>query len=161
MTIKQITLLSTAILFPLAGLTCPEDCLVGQPNPAVVSLDFELIDQTSETTGTIMITGVVENLGTGSFDSSPGQQSVQLYMGQSLTSLTLLETEEFEDLVPGGQVTVVHTMEWNTSDEFPPLFQVILSYDPDIYIDGNEDNDDCANSDNALQRDGSDINALF
>ncbi len=148
-------------LIPLTGLTCPEDCLEGQPNLTVLRIDFELVEQTSESTGTVRITGVAENTGSGVFDSSAGQQSLQLYSGQSLNSLTLLETQEFVDVMPGEQIMVTHTMSWSTTDEFPPLFQAVLSYDPDIYIDGNDDNDDCATSDNAVQRDGSEINDLF
>lgn len=148
-------------LLPISGLTCPEECLEGQPNPAVISIDFNLVSQDSDSTGTVEIVGAVENLGSGTFDSSAGQQAVQIWAGQSLTSLSMLASQSFEDLAPGAQVTVSHEVQWNTSNEFPPIYRVILSYDPDIYIDGNDNNDDCATSDNALQRDGSEINNLF
>ncbi|MCB9853447.1 MAG: hypothetical protein H6819_10160 [Phycisphaerales bacterium] len=149
------------LLLPISGLTCPEDCLEGQPNPAVISIDFNLVSRDTDSTGTVEIVGTVENLGSGTFDSAAGQQAVQIWAGPSLTSLNMLASQPFEDLAPGAQVSVSYELEWNTSNEFPPIYRVILSYDPDIYIDGNDDNDDCATSDNALQRDGSEINDLF
>ncbi len=140
----------------LSGTTCPEDCQPGQPNPAVDRIDFTLVSTTSSTAGTVRIEGVVENKGDTTFDSSAGQQSVQLYQGT-----TLLAQQEFEDLAAGATVTVAHELSWSTSTEFPPTFRVIIAYDPDIFIDGNDNNDDCANSDNALERSGSEINDLF
>lgn len=149
------------LVIPIFGLTCPQDCLEGQPNPAVTAIDFTLVSQESDSSGTVRITGTAENLGSGTFNSSAGQQSLQIWAGPSLTSLTLLASQDFEDLAPGEQVMVTFDVDWNTSMEFPPIYRVILSYDPDIYIDGNDQNDDCATSDNALQRDGSEINDLF
>ncbi|MFQ5430819.1 MAG: hypothetical protein ACE5E1_10970 [Phycisphaerae bacterium] len=140
----------------MSGLTCPSNCEEGDANPAVDRIDFSLLSTSSPTTGTVRIEGVVENKGSGTFDSSPGQQSVQLYQGT-----TLLAQQDFEDLAPGATVTVSHDMAWNTATEFPPTFRVIIAYDPDIFIDGNDNNDDCANSDNLLERSGGDINALF
>ena len=141
-----------------SGATCPEDCETTQPNPAVDRIDFTLLSTTSATTGTVRIEGVVENKGGGAFDSSAGQQSVQLYRGSETQPLA---QQDFEDLAAGATVTVTHDLEWNTSTEFPPVFRVIIAYDPDIFIDGNDNNDDCATVDNILQRDGSDINDLF
>ncbi len=139
-----------------SGLTCPSDCEEGQPNPAVDEIEFTLVSQTSDTQGIVEIEGVVENKGTGTFDSTPGQQSVQLYQDSML-----LAEEEFEDLAPGARVEVSHEMMWTTGSEFPPTFRVVIAYDPDIYMDGNPLNDDCANVDNALQRSGAEIDALF
>lgn len=140
----------------LSGGTCPENCQPGQPNPAVDRIDFTLVSTSTSTTGTVRIEGVVENKGDTTFDSGAGQQSVQLYQGT-----TLLAQQDFEDLAAGATVTVAHDLSWNTSTEFPPTFRVIIVYDPDIFIDGNDNNDDCATSDNALERSGSEINDLF
>lgn len=137
----------------LSGLTCPSNCEPTDPNPAVDRIDFEVVTTDPDT---VRITGVVENKGGGLFDSSAGQQSVQLYEGT-----TLLATQEFEDLAAGATVSVTHEMSWNTNNEFPPTFRVLIAYDPDISIDGNDNNDDCATSDNVLERDGSEINDLF
>ncbi len=156
MKVKLVALTLTASLIPTTGLTCPADCEEGQPNPAADRIDYELLEMTSSTTGTVLITGVVENKGSGDFDSNPGQQSVLLYEGT-----TLLAQTDFEDLAPGETVSVSAEVDWSTSNEFPPTYRVVISYDPDIFIDGNEANDDCATSDNALSRDGAEINDLF
>ncbi len=136
-----------------SGLTCPDNCETTDPNPAVDRIDFEVLESFPPM---IRITGVVENKGGGTFDSSAGQQSVQLYQ-----DTTLLETQEFEDLAAGATVSVTHVISWNTSNEFPPTFRVIIVYDPDISIDGNDNNDDCATSDNVMEKTGSEINDLF
>ena len=140
----------------MSGLTCPDDCASTDPNLAVDRIDATLVSQQSPTMGTVRIEGVVENKGGSTFDSGPDQQSVQLYDGS-----TLLAQEDFEDLAVGATVTVTYTVEWNTSSEFPPTYTVLVALDPDIFIDGNPNNDDCPTSDNVLQRSGSDINDLF
>lgn len=145
-----------AMTVSMTGLTCPEDCMPGQPNPAAVRIDFSLIEQTSDTTGRVQIVGVIENLGSGMFDSSPGQQSVHLLEGT-----TEVASEDFEVMATGDFIMVSYERDWNTSNEFPPVYRVAITYDPDIFIDGNPANDDCATSDNALERDGAEINSLF
>ena len=144
----------------LPGLTCPADCGETEPNPAVDRIDFTLVSG-GGTMGDVQIDGVVENKGGGTFDSSAGQQSVQLLEGSGI-NFTVVATQEFEDLAPGETVTVTFTkIGWSTVNEFPPNYRVIIVYDPDILMDGNDNNDDCATSDNTLEKDGGEINALF
>jgi hypothetical protein len=136
-----------------SGLTCPDNCETTDPNPAVDRIDITVL---TTDPATIRVVGVVENKGGGTFDSSTGQQSVQLWEGT-----TLLATQEFEDLAAGATVSVTHDMSWSTSTEFPPTLRVLIAYDPDIYIDGNDNNDDCSTSDNVMEKTGSEINAEF
>jgi hypothetical protein len=153
---KATFLAATMMTCVLTGLTCPQDCMPGQPNPAAVRIDFSIVEQTSDTTGRVMIVGVIENLGSGMYSSSPGQQNVRL-----LENTTEVASEDFEVMATGDFVMVSYTRDWDTSNEFPPVYRVAITYDPDIFIDGNSENDDCATSDNAFQRDGGEINALF
>ncbi len=140
----------------LPGLTCPSDCGPTDPNPAVDRIDFTLVSG-GGTMGDVRIDGVVENKGGGAFDSSAGQQRVQLFEGT-----TLVATQEFVRLDPGETVTVSFVrIDFDTTNEFPPDYRVVITYDPDISTDGNDNNDDCATSDNALERSGSEINDLF
>ena len=139
----------------LSGLTCPEDCETTDPNPAVDRIDITVL---TADPARIRVTGVVENKGGGTFDSSAGQQSVQLYQGLDTTPLA---TQTFEDLAPGATVSVTHEMDWSRSTEFPPTLRVVIAYDPDIFIDGNDNNDDCSTSDNVMEKTGSEINAEF
>lgn len=144
----------------LPGLTCPSDCGETEPNPAVDRIDFTLVSG-GGTMGDVRIDGVVENKGGGTFDSSAGKQSVQLLEGSGI-NFTVVATQDFEDLAPGETVTVSFTkVGWSTVNEFPPDYRVFIVYDPDISMDGNDNNDDCATSDNTLERSGSEINDLF
>ena len=73
--------------------------------------------------------------------------------------------KQFEDLAAGGEITVSFERAWDASSpaegEFPPTYTLRISFDPDIFIDGNEQNDDCRTSNNRLERSGSGINDLF
>jgi hypothetical protein len=144
----------------LPGTTCPPPCEETDPNPAVDRIDLTL-ESRNGTTGDVRIEGVVENKGGGTFDSSAGQQSVQLYEVLG-TAFNLKAMQEFEDLAPGATVTVSYLIEdWSTASEFPPDYRVIITYDPDIFDDANENNDDCTLLDNTLDKTASEINALF
>ena len=155
----KVPLLVVALsVFAMSGLTCPEDCEPGDPNLAVDRIDFTLVTQASPTTGTVRIDGVVENKGGSTFDSGAGQQSVQLYEG---TAITPVAQQNFEDLAVGATVTVSYTLDWTTSTEFPPTYRVYINLDPDIFIDGNENNDECPVTDNAMEVTGAQINTEF
>ena len=158
MKVKLSLLVITLSVFAMSGLTCPQDCVESDPNLAVVRIDFTLVSQDTATRGTVRIDGVIENKGGSTFDSGAGQQSVQLYEGANITPVA---QEDFEDLAVGGTVTVSYTLDWNTSSEFPPTYRLLIALDPDIFIDDNPNNDDCPTSDNAMQRDGNEINSLF
>ena len=153
---KWTMVMLASALAALSGTSCPDPCGETEPNPAVDRIDFNLVSTTSSTAGTVQILGVVENKGGGTFDSGPGQQSVQLYEGD-----TLVAQQSFEDLAPGAQAAVSYTRSWSTATEFPPNYRVLIAYDPDIYIDGNPNNDDCNTVDNTMTRSGSEINSVF
>ena len=86
---------------------------------------------------------------------------MQLLEGSGI-NFTVVATQDFEDLAPGETVTVSFTkVGWSTVNEFPPDYRVFIVYAPDIFMDGNDNNDDCATSDNTLERSGSEINDLF
>ena len=81
---KPSLLVVTLSVFAISGLTCPEDCVETDPNLAVDRIDFTLVSQSSPTRGTVWIEGVIQNKGGSTFDSSPGQQAVQLYEGTNI-----------------------------------------------------------------------------
>lgn len=127
------------------------------PDPAAIDLQFEEVELLGIGFGTVRITGIVENLGPADFDSSQGQQSVQLWEDQSMVAET-----PFVDLAVGEQVKVTYDRTWSKSDEFKPRrYTVLLSYDPDIFIDGNQGNDDCDLDNNEAMRGTEAIDALF
>lgn len=72
---------------------------------------------------------------------------------------------EFTSLASGATTTVHFQRAWDASSpaegEFPPTYKLVISYDPDIFIDGNPKNDDCTQRNNQLVRSGQAINELF
>ena len=47
---------------------------------------------------------------------------------------------------------------WLPSEEFQAGYELMISYDPDIFIDGNERNDDCQMSNNRISISAAEIN---
>lgn len=125
------------------------------PNPSATEFEVTVVSK-SGSSGTIRLTGTVRNIGLQTFDSSAGQQSVWI-----LSSGILVAQQDFEDLAPAEEVTITYETTWSRSTEFPPTFTLMLSYDPDIFIDGNENNDDCRTTDNELELTPTEINAVF
>ncbi len=134
------------------------------PDPAVEAIDVEIVSLTSKFEGQVRITGRMRNLG-GLFDSGAGQQSLQLYEQYTGAHAVLVAHVDFEDLDPDETLEVTYVRHWDSSSpsegEFPPKYMVVISYDPDIYMDGNERNDDCNSDNNVRERSGWDINDLF
>jgi len=159
MNMKRSLLVVSLSLLVMSGLSCPEDCVDGTPSLAVVRIDYEILSTTSATEGTVRVTGVIQNTGTGTYDSGAGQQSLQLYRGLDFQQQPVAQTD-FEDLAPGATLTVTYDVAWDTSAEFPQSFVLYISLDPDLFIDGNEANDECPTSDNLLSRSGEEVNAL-
>jgi hypothetical protein len=127
------------------------------PDPRAVEIEYELVRQDTDTSGRIRVTGTVDNHGRVAFSSSSGQQSVVLYEGDAIVA-----TEDFVNLLIDEEITVTYERDWSLSDEFlPTQYKLMLSYDPDIYIDDNELNDDCNTNNNEVTEDTSGITALF
>ncbi len=162
---RRITLVAVAGLAAMTmGMGCPLfDQLVEQldcPNPAATDITFSVVSRTGEFTGVVRVTGTVQNIGLQDFDSSAGQQSIRL-----LQDGIEVASGEFTDLSAGESTSISFTRAWDASSpaegEFPPTYRVTISYDPDITLDGNPNNDDCRTSDNTREESGSQINALF
>lgn len=135
------------------------------PDPAVQRIDFAIVSKTSQFSGKVRITGVVKNVGFEPYISGPNQQEVFLYEGPMGGTPRLVARQKFQNLNPGQEVRVVYERNWDASSpaegEFPPSYKVIITYDPDIRMDGNPKNDDCNMNNNQKERSGTEINALF
>lgn len=143
-----------AIVVVSAG--CPPERCAGC-DPRAAAIQFERVSTMTPTSGMVRITGVVTNWGQSPFVSGQGQQSVLLYEGGDLVA-----QQPFTNLAVDASVEVVYEREWSTQDEFrPPLYTMMLSYDPDIFIDGNASNDDCNLDNNDRSRSTSGLDALF
>lgn len=128
----------------------------GCVNPRAREIRFELVERTDAFSGRVRITAIFENAGSEDFVSSAGQQRVELYEGG-----TLVASRRFKRLAAGATISLSYERSWWTSTEFPPSFRARISYDPDIYIDGNDRNDDCESGDNEVERSGYEVNEIF
>ena len=126
-------------------------------DPAVVALRVDVKRQVSPSTADIEIVGVVQNIGSEDFLSTANQQSVQLYQKTPGAADRMLLKKEFLNLKSGQKVEVRHRLQWSTSVEFPANYLVMISYDPDITLDGNPNNDDVKRADNRRQLRGDEI----
>jgi hypothetical protein len=140
----------------IAMVGCPPAVCNG-PDPRATAINYELVSTTSSTSGTVRIIGVVTNRGTMDFVSGVGQQAVQLYQGGELVA-----SQDFTTLAVNESVQVTYERLWSTTDEFrPPSFTVLIAYDPDIFLDGNPQNDDCNLNNNDFARGTAALDMLF
>lgn len=135
----------------------------GCPDPAFDSLRPRLVRRSTRyrSRGEIQIVGTIRNRGSAPFDTSAGQQEVQLWERTPGARPVMVKRDRFEDLAPGATHTIHYERKWDTSIEFPPDYQLRIVYDPDILKDGNTKNDDCNNSNNKGELRGAQINAIF
>jgi len=128
------------------------------PDPAAETVEFQLLSRDSlrEFQGRVQITGTVRNRGAAAFESGSNQQSVQLYENDRLVA-----SRSFQTLASGVSVQVSFSRPWSAAMEFPPTYRLVISYDPDIYLDGNPKNDDCGRQNNRIERSGIEMHGLF
>jgi hypothetical protein len=128
------------------------------PDPAAQRID---ISRASTANRRVTITGVMRNLG-GGYETRPNQQQITLYETRAgVPGGRVVASAPFGNLTPGQEVRVNYSVIWNSGQEFPPSYKLMISYDPDILIDANTRNDDCRNNNNEVTRNGEDINRLF
>jgi len=122
---------------------------------------------TAQFRGRIQVTGVVKNVGDKPFlnKGRPGCAGIYLYAVPMGGQPQLVQKIDMVDLAPGATQTITHQRDWDASSpnegEFPPSFRLAISYDPDIRMDSNPDNDDCNMNNNRIEKSGTEINALF
>src|SRR5690606_23599309 len=96
------------------------------------------------------------------YRSSEGQQTIQLLEKPASGKSILLTNKKFKDLDAGGTLEIEHIVQgWQSSQEFPSSFILRISFDPDLYIDANPQNDDAHQNNNSIERHGQEINELF
>lgn len=159
------------IILSLIALSCDTDETSSGPPPTIdleaTSIDFA-IDNVVNFVADATITGTITNI-EDDFVSGSGQQAILLYERSLGTPPGNPGNEvarvNFTTLGAGETLTISYTRTWNASSpaegEFPPDYRIVISYDPDLLIDGNEDNDDDNFANNELTRNGLGINQLF
>ncbi len=159
------------IILAIAALSCDDDDTISEPPPTIdleaTSIDFSLANQ-DDFVADATILGTITNT-QDDFVSGSGQQAILLYE-RSLGTPTgnpgvEVARVNFTTLGAGETLTISYTRTWNASSpaegEFPPDYRILISYDPDLLIDGNDDNDDDNVSNDELTRSGQGINQLF
>ncbi len=128
------------------------------PDLRAKEIEYSLVNRTGPSSGTILIKGIVDNVGQDDFESVAGSQSIELWADGSPVATTA-----FTDVVVDAIVTVEYELSWDTQSELVAVqtYKLIVSYDPDIYDDGIETNDDCRSSNNMLIRGTSGIATLL
>ncbi len=120
-------------------------------DPAATSIEFKTIK--TATDNLLRITGTVRNKGGKKYTSGVNQQQIQLWENYSSTSRKMVKQIPFVQLLPGEEIKIIYERKaFKASDEFPPDYELIIVYDPDIAIDANPDNDDAVASNNKLVR---------
>lgn len=167
---KTIKFIPIIILFSIT-LSCDTDDTSSGPPPTIdleaTSLDFS-IDNRDGFVADATILGTITNI-QDDFVSGAGQQAILLYERSLGTPSGNPGNEvarvNFTTLGAGEALTISYTRTWNASSpaegEFPPDYRIVISYDPDLLIDGNNDNDDDNSSNDELIRNGQGINQLF
>lgn len=127
------------------------------------AINFYVVTCKDKNNAVVKIEGVVKNTGTLNYSTGPNQQVALLYESNSGRP-RLVATKVFQNLAPGQEVRVAYTRAWYKGSaaegEFPPMYSLIISYDPDIYMDGNDNNDDSNNANNRMEKSGRDINTM-
>ena len=120
-------------------------------DPAVTGITFTRLKQS--TGDKLVIKGTVKNIGGKTFESGANQQVIQLFEVRTPTNRIMLKQIPFSRLTPGQEIKIDHTIPaFKPSDEFPPDYQVLIVYDPDIYLDANKNNDDGNQKNNVLTK---------
>jgi len=161
--LKTMSLLAVTLAFT----SCDKDS-VAEANPTIDLAAEEIsfsVDKTSQFSGMATIKGTLTNIA-DDYISDQGQQTLFLYERQlGVNQGTIVAQKSFTNLASGDSVEVSFSRAWNASSpaegEFPPEYTILISYDPDIFLDSNKNNDDINNTNNQLMKSGMDINDLF
>lgn len=120
-------------------------------DPAVTGITFTTVKLS--TGDKLVIKGTVKNIGGKTFESGSNQQVIQLFEIRTPTNRVMLKQLPFSRLTPGQELKIEHTLPaLKPGDEFPPDYQVLIVYDPDIFIDANKNNDDGNLKNNSLSK---------
>ena len=140
-------------------------------DPAAYEIKFDIVRRYTQFRGRIRITGVVKNIGAQAFNSGPNQAKAYLYQlppgvpPATATGGTVVAEREILNLAPGATINLSWERDWDSSSpsegEFPNSYRLLISYDPDIYMDANKENDDCNQNNNKKERSGTEINDML
>jgi hypothetical protein len=129
-------------------------------DPAATAINFSVVSCKTAFAGRVKIEGVIKNNGANGFLAAANQAVVILYETIPGGTTKAVASRVFTSLATQGEIKISFTREWNKADEFPPGYKVVIAYDPDIYTDSRNSNDDANTNNNVFQREGSEINKI-
>jgi hypothetical protein len=138
---------------------------------AAYEIRFEIVQRYSQYNGRVRITGVVKNIGAGAFSAGPNQAKAYLYqmffgvICAQATNDDIIAQRSIDNLAVGATIELSWESDWHSTSqvegEFPPRYCLLIRFDPDVYNDANEYNNDGNPNNNKIDRSGADINAMF
>lgn len=141
------------------------------PDPAAHEIRFQIVRRDTQFKGRIRITGVVKNVGGKPFICGPNQAKAYLYElppgvpPATATGGRIVAQKAIRNLPAGAFLLLTYERDWNSSSpsegEFPNSYRLLITYDPDIYMDANKNNDDCNQGNNKKNRSGTEINDML
>jgi hypothetical protein len=137
------------------------------PDLAAKEIKYQLVRRDSATTGRVRITGVIQNVGNKKYIQS-SRYGHNFSLAESNTSAVAPPLSSFNisrgfrpvtNLAPGEKMELSYEMDWYTGNDFPPFYEVKISY----YESSNSRgvNTDCNLTNNRIERGSEAINALF
>ncbi|MBP8114449.1 MAG: hypothetical protein KAY50_03770 [Chitinophagaceae bacterium] len=145
---------------PAVNKLPPVDSLKKQIDPAAKAINFSVVSRIDNLKAKVKIEGVVKNIGRDDFKSTPNRQVILLYEKNPGGASNLVATQSFQNLAKDAEIKTSFIREWDKSIEFPPSYILIISYDPDIYLDGNPDNNDTNSINNKMEKSSTGINTM-
>jgi hypothetical protein len=149
------------------GLTGDRLCLAASiPDLVAKEIKYTLQRKDSPYTGRVKVTGVIQNVGRNPYIQAAGSAQI-LTISESndssespaLNSFRLKGRQRISNLAPGEKMEISYERNWSTSNEFPPIYEVKISFVETA--GGRVANPDCNTANNRIQRQGEPINALF
>jgi hypothetical protein len=145
----------------LAGGDRLRQCLTGNvPDLAAKEIKYTLLRQDSRYEGRVRVTGVIQNVGQRPYVESAGfAQMLTLTEtnGGDNGWRRTRQTQRIPNLAIGEKMEISYEMNWSTSNEFPPFYEVKIS----LFAGRRVTNPECNTSNNRIQRDSEPVNALF
>ncbi|MAE93526.1 MAG: hypothetical protein CL910_02590 [Deltaproteobacteria bacterium] len=127
----------------------------GCVDPTAQSISISGVRDNGDGTYDFSLRGTVVNRGSSQWVSGDNQQIANLSQGGTTKAVA-----RFPRLDAGARVNTAFAriQRWLPSQEFQQGFELRISYDPDIFIDGNDRNDDCQMGNNVTAISVAEIN---
>lgn len=138
----------------------PKDLFKKDIDLAVEKINLSIVSRKDNYRGRVKMEVVVKNVGRRNYTTGAEQQVAILYENTPGAGSRAVATKAFGNVAVNGTVKFSYYKDWQTSDEFPPTYTAVIVFEPDIYTDGNDNNDDSNASNNKKTVEGAQINSL-